>query len=479
MQLPDSGKTAREIIEILQGYKQGDVDCSSGKIFAFGFTADDDDANRLLDEAYMMYVNENGLDPTSYPSLVKLETEVVRMVANLLRGGDEAVGNFTTGGTESILLAVKSARDRAAAMRPEIDKPEMVLPISAHCAFHKAAEYFGLRPVITDVDPGTFRADPGAMEQAVNDNTVLLVASAPGYAQGVVDPIEEIGGIAAGRDLCFHVDGCMGGIMLPVLRDAGGFDIPDFDFSVPGVTSISADMHKYGFAHKGASVIVYRNREYRKHQIFAGTRANTYALVNATILSTRAGAAMAGSWAILNYLGRKGYEKIFRELMDATRRLVEGIDAIDGLRVLGRPAMSIFSFAADGLNAFQLLDDMKKKGWFMMPQFSSPGLPPNLHLTVTPRNVPRVDDFLRELGETVEELRGRDDALDIEKVRVQVRDMLDMLGPDAVDQLKAMAGLGEGTGLPEEMALISSVLDSIPRDMARELMIEYFNDIFS
>ncbi len=477
MKFPEKGKGRHEIMETLKRYRAGDADWRSGRIFAYTFHAGQD-AEEIAKEAYMEFIHENALDPTSFPSLVRLEREVMRMIAGLLRGDKQVVGNFTSGGTESIMLAVKSARDRARVEKPHIKEPEIVFSRTAHCAFHKAAHYLGLKTVITDFIPETFLTDVDSMRDAITENTILLVGSAPSYAQGVVDPIREIAELALEKDLMFHVDACMGGIMLSVMRDMPDFDIPDFDFSVPGVTSISADMHKFGYALKNASTVLYRNKDIRKHQIFAETSATSYALVNPTLLSSKSGGPMAGAWAMLKYFGREGYEKLFGEVMEGTKKLIDGINATGDLHVLGNPQMCIFSFASDTINVFQLADVMAKRGWYLQPQFSTDKSPLNLHITMNYSSVSEVDEFLAELPEGIKEVKESKEPLDINKIRQQVQMMMESFGDDAIEHLTAMAGISNDE-LPQEMALISCILDSLPNEVSKELLVEYINDLFT
>ena len=474
MFFPEKGMPKGDVMKVLEGYRENDVKWRGGRVFAYTFHAGDD-GEAVVKEAYLKYLSENALDPTSFPSLVRLEREVVRAIAGLLRGDENVVGNFTSGGTESIMLAVKSARDKARAERG-VTEPELVLPLTAHSAFHKSCQYLGVKPVVADFDPETFRADPASMRAAITNNTVLLAASAPSYAQGVVDPIREIGETALERGLLFHVDACMGGIMLPFLRELG-YPVPDFDFTVPGVTSISADMHKFGYAAKGASTILYKNKDIRKHQIFSKTGTTTYALVNPTILSSKSGGPMAGAWAILHYLGRDGYRGIFKAVKEATDKMVAGINAIPGLRVLGRPDMCIFCFTADGLNVYQLADAMAKRGWYLQPQFSTEKSPHNVHITLNYSNVPVVDDFLADLAECAAQVRASKNAIDIDTVRAQVKMMLDSFGDKAIEQLTAMAGI-DGDELPADMALVNSILNALPGGVSAELLREYINDLF-
>jgi sphinganine-1-phosphate aldolase len=232
------------------------------------------------------------------------------MVAHLLQGDEQVAGNVTSGGTESILLAVKTARDYARAHRPHITQPELVLSRTAHAAFHKAAHYLGVKPVVVGFDPVTFQADVDAMAAAITPKTILLVASAPCYSPGRDrSQSSAIATLAqAQRGLLCHVDACVGGIHLSFLRKLGRAPLPAFDFSVPGVTSLSVDMHKYGYAAKGASVILYRERSLRRYQIFSSTDTTAYTIINPTALSSRSGGPLAGAWAILNYLGEDGLQ---------------------------------------------------------------------------------------------------------------------------------------------------------------------------
>src|SRR5215211_115057 len=347
MNIPQQGLSKEEILNTLQAFKARDMDWKSGKVWCYVYNPGEDPAE-VTREAYLSYLNENGLDPSVFPSLLKIETDVVRATIHLLRGDSNAVGHLTSGGTESIMLAVKTARDKARADHPEITHPEMILPKSAHAAFHKAAHYLSVKPILVDIHPKTFTVRAEDMRAAITPNTILLVASAPSYSQGVMDPIAEIGKIAQENNLLFHVDACVGGLYLSFLRKLG-YGIPDFDFTVPGVTSISTDLHKYGYAAKGCSAIMYRNRHIRKYQFFACTDTTAYTLVNSTVLSARTGGPMAGAWAILNFLGEEGYQKITREVQEATRKLIKGINLIDGLQVLGKPAMCMFSFKSDAI----------------------------------------------------------------------------------------------------------------------------------
>ena len=475
MLIPQKGLPKQEILNTLNAFKSRDMDWKAVKVWCYVYNPGEDPAE-VTREAYLTFLTENGLDPTVFPSMLKLETDVVRMVINLLHGDANAVGHLTTGGTESIMLAVKTARDKARAEKPHIKEPEMVLPKTAHAAFHKAAHYLSVKPVLVDIDPATFKVRAEDMEKAITENTILLVASAPSYSQGVIDPITEIGKIAQEKNLLFHVDGCVGGLHLSFMRKLG-YDVPDFDFTVPGVTSISTDLHKYGYAAKGCSVVMYRSKEIRKYQIFACTDTTAYTLINPTVLSTKGGGPYAGAWAILNFLGEEGYMKIIKEVQEATRRLIDGINSIEELQVLGNPAMCMFSFKSDVINVYQLADEMNKRGWYLQGQFSTPLTPRNLHISVNHGTIRNVDALLKDLRECVEIVKTLP-PIDRDNIRAMVDFALQSPDPAAAfNQLAASAGL-TGTDLPTGMAFINEVLDALPDELCNVFLVNYFNDLY-
>lgn len=476
MKIPDNPISRAEILSRLISYRSVDLDVRGGKVFAYCYNPEKE-IEETTKQAYVEYLSENALDPTSFPSLVRMEREVVRMIANLLRGDDQVVGSFTSGGTESILLACKSARDKARAEKPHITQPEIILPKSAHGAFHKAAEYFGLNPVLVGLDRKTFQADLAEYEKAITPNTILLVGSAPQYAQGIVDPIRALGQIALKRNLWLHVDACVGGIHLSFQRQIPGFEPIDFDFSVPGVTSLSVDMHKYGYAPKGASIVLYRDKSYRRHQIFSTINSATYALVNANIQSSRSGGPIAAAWAALHAMGSAGYRDIVSAVMKKTYQMVDRINAHPHLRVLGKPDVCMFSIASDTINVFELADEMRKKGWYLQPQFSTEWTPMNLHISVSYGNLGVVDSFLDDLDAATDVVAGRP-PLKVDDVRHQVIEMLEGASPaEAMARLSQAAGF-VGNELPQEMAFVNTVLEALPRDMGAYMLAEFLNDLY-
>lgn len=389
MKIPEHGSDASSVLCALDGLRENDARWREGRTFSLVYYGGDELLS-LLHDAFFRFFSENALNPMAFPSLRRMETEVVSMVGNLL-GGPEVVGSMTTGGTESILMAVKTARDFAAQTRG-ITAPEMLLPDSVHPAFHKAAHYFGVRAVVIPVGPD-FRADVAAMRAAITPNTILLVGSAPSYPQGVVDPISEIAGLAAEHGLLCHVDACLGGMLLPFLVKLG-HPLPAFDFSVPGVTSMSCDLHKYGYTAKGASTVLYRTRALRRHQFVVYTDWSGGLYGSPSMCGTRAGGPIGAAWAVLQYLGEAGYLRMARDTLDTAQALVRGVDAIPGLRVVGRPDMTVFSFTADDADIFKIGEEMDARGWHLDRQQR----PSSLHMMLTAAHTGRAPQILADLA---------------------------------------------------------------------------------
>ncbi|MBI4519102.1 MAG: aspartate aminotransferase family protein [Deltaproteobacteria bacterium] len=476
MRIPRTGIAKNEVLKQLEAFRAHDTDWRSGRTWAYVYDPGRE-AEEVIKQAYMMFLSENALDPTAFPSTLRLETELVSMAAAHLGGGSEVVGNFTSGGTESIMLAVKTARDYARAQRPEIREPEMILPATAHAAFQKAAHYLCLKPVRVPVDTTTFKADVEQVRRAITANTILLVGSAVSYAHGVVDPIRELGQLALEHKLLLHVDACMGGFLLPYFRRLGA-PVPDFDFSVPGVTSVSMDFHKYAFAAKGASVILYRHKALRRYQIYTCAQWTGYTVINPTLQSTKSGGPLAAAWAVLHFIGDDGYLEIARQVLDATRRIADGIEAIPELRLLGRPEMNLIAFTSDTVNVFHIIDEMKTRGWYVQPQLGFHGSKENIHLSINPASIKWVEPMLADLRACVERAK----TLPSESIPDSLRQALATLDPKTVSaetfaQMFTMAGI-EGTGLPERMAGISGMLNALPPELAEQLLTEYFNDLY-
>ncbi len=392
---PTHSTSRQALLEEMEKMKSNDANWKTGRTFSYVYFAGDE-ILETVKAAYLSFFSENALNPTAFRSLRRMENEVVSMMADLFHGDGLVVGSMTSGGTESILMAVKTAREWMRHRQPEVKMPEIIVPATAHPAFHKACHYFGLKAVVVPVGKD-FRALPVAMSAAITDRAAMLVGSAPSYPQGVVDPIAEIAEIAAKRNLLCHVDACVGGMMLPFLKEAG-YPCPAFDFTLPGVTSISADLHKYGYAAKGASVVLYRAPDLRKHQFYVYTPWSGGIYASPSMAGTRPGGAIAAAWAALNFIGRSGYVQKTEQCMNTAKQIREAIGQMEGLKVLGQPDMSLMALASDQFDIYELGDEMGLLGWSIDRQQS----PPSLHLTISPAHVEVVGAFLEDLRKAVQ-----------------------------------------------------------------------------
>lgn len=477
MRIPARGLDESEVFSRLEAARQHDWPWRDGKLFAYVFE-DGPEIEEVGKKAYMAYLTENGLDPTTFPSLLQFENDIVDMARRHLGGGEEVVGNFTSGGTESIILAVKAARDWFREQHPGV-RPQMLVPITAHAAFHKAAHYLDIDVIITDVDPVTFRADPASMRAHLSARTMLLVASACSYAHGVVDPVREIAAMAAERGILCHVDGCMGGFLLPYFRRLGA-SITDFDFTVPGVTSMSMDLHKYGLCPKGASVVLYRDESLRKHQIYTCSEWTGYTMINNTIQSSKSGGPLAAAWAVLQFVGDAGYLSIAARLLDAKRRLLAGIRAVPGLSVLGEPEMSLVGFTSEEVSVFALADELKSRGWHVQAQLAHGPSRENLHMTINPGNTRWIDDFVADLPRAVEAVRaaggGPKPPKELAALLAQQIEA-DPTGAGLGNVVESV--VGSGGGVPGKMAEVNALLNELPRKVQEKLLVAFVGKMFT
>ncbi len=395
--MPKQGMSKEALLERLHSLKQGDAKWHGGRMFGLIYDAGPE-LEELARDVYSIFLFENGLSPIAFPSLLRMENEFIAMAADLMSGDERTAGCMTSGGTESILVAIKSARDWARREKPEVTAPEMVMPVTAHPAWNKAAHFLGLKTVIVPVDE-EMRADVRAMEAAITDNTIILGGTAVTYPHGVIDPIDHLGELAESRNLWLHVDGCLGAYMLAFLRKLGQ-EIPPFDLAVPGVKSMSLDIHKYGFIPKGASTVLYRNEELREFQFTVYTDWPGGVYATPSLSGARPGGPLASAWAIMHFLGEEGFLKLARTTREATVALIEGVKAIPELFILGRPEASVFAFGSEKINIFELGARLNKKGWHIDSQH----LPPSLHMTVSPAHAAIVGEFLADLRQTAGEV---------------------------------------------------------------------------
>ena len=398
MKLPTEGKTRADVMASLERSMAGDLAWDEGRTFSLVYGAGPEHL-RLLQEAYSLFMATNGLGAGRiFKSLSTLEGELVSMSADLL-GGPDCPGNVTSGGSESIILGVRAAQERARAERPRVTRPEVVLPASAHPAFDKAAHVFGIRNVRTPITKD-YVADVQAMADAVNENTIGLVASAPNYPFGTIDPVTAIAEIARRHALHLHVDACVGGFALPFLRKLGQ-PIPPFDFGVPEVSTISADLHKYGFAARGTSLILYRDQTLQRRVGFKLDDWSGGPYRTPTMAGSRPGGMIAAAWAVFQHYGEAGFLELNRTMLDTSQRLRRGIEAIPGFHVLGDPAMYVWGFASDAIDVMAVADAMAERRWYLGRQLTTP---PSLHVVLTPIHAPVVDDVLRDLREVAESI---------------------------------------------------------------------------
>ena len=404
---PVTGTPVDEVVRDLDALRGKDVRWAEGRTFGLVFDGGPE-VRQVAEEAARLFLHENALNTSAFPSLGEIQAELCAWTADLLHGPPEAAGFLTSGGTESILCAVEAARERAAAERNVVD-PEIVLARSAHAAFHKAAHLFGLRTRVVPVTDD-WTADVDAVADSIGPSTALVVASAPQYPQGVVDPVAEMAGLADSVGANCHVDACMGGFVLPFAtdEDPDAWGSPPWDLGVDGVTSISADVHKLGYAPKGVSVLLHRSRELRRYQtfVFDDWLGGRYATPN--LQGTRSGLPMAAAWAVVRHLGRDGYRRLVRTTLEAADRIRAGVRAVDGLSVPGDPRHHLLSITADPtadepVNIPTLSEALAARHWHLDRQ----GPPDGLHLTVSAGNVPAVNEWLADLSDAVVETRER------------------------------------------------------------------------
>ncbi|MEH1012077.1 aspartate aminotransferase family protein [Micromonospora sp. CPCC 206060] len=477
--LPEKGVPAEQVLDEIRGLRAADRPTHGGRLFAYVYDPAVPGLDELAASAHALSAHVNGLDPTAFPSLLAMENALVGAAAKLLGGGPgttapDVVGSVTSGGTESLILAVKAARDA----RPAVERPRIVVPVSGHAAFAKAAHYLGVALDLVPVDPVTLRPAPEAVAAAIGPDTVLVVCSAPSYAHGVVDPVEAIAAAAAAAGVRCHVDACFGGWTLPWLRRLGE-PVPAFDFTVPGVTSISVDLHKYAYAPKGVSVLLHRDATLRAPQYFAYADWPGYGMINPVITSTRSGGPIAAAYATLRHIGDDGYLELVRQTRDAVRALADAVQGVDGLRLMAGPESTVVCFTSTdpGLDLFVLVDELTARGWHTQPQLSYGELPASVHLTVTASVAPRVAEFGPDLHDAVAAARAAGPvALPAELLALAGTLTPEALTPELVAGLAASLGLGGGTGggpLPDRAAVINRLLDAAPVRLREKLLVEF------
>jgi len=460
-----------EIRARLDAARGRDLPTHGGRTLAYVYDSGIPSADVIGREALAAFSSSNGLDPTAFPSLLQMENELVGLAGRLVDAPAGFAGVATSGGTESILLAVLAARDS----RPDIRTPRMVLPTTAHAAFHKAAHYFGVEPVVVDVDPESKRADPEAMAAAIDRDTVLVVASAPSYAHGVIDPVGPIAAAAAKAGARCHVDACIGGWVLPHLRR----DEPDqepWTFAVEGVTSISLDLHKYAYTPKGVSLLLHRSAALRRSHLFASARWPGYTMLNTTMQSTKSGGPIAAAWAVVHHIGEDGYATLAKRARAATLALARVVEGIEHLTVAARPDATLLAVTADeSCDVFTVSDELLTRGWYAQPQMSFRDLEATLHFTLSAATAASISGLAVDLVDATAAAVELGPTAPTEELVVAASSV----DPEHLDEetfagLLAVAGLADDAGtlvLPERMASVNALLDALPPELREALLL--------
>ncbi|XP_029926422.1 sphingosine-1-phosphate lyase 1 isoform X2 [Myripristis murdjan] len=395
-QLPSHGLSQSQVLDRIREYETlSEVQWEKGRVSGAVYWGDET-LTKLLVKVYGDFAWSNPLHPDIFPGVRKMEAEVVRMTCTLFHGGPNSCGTVTSGGTESILMACKAYRDMA--YERGVKHPEILAPVSVHAAFDKAAHYFGMRLVHIPLDKKTMKVDVKAMKRAINKNTAMLVCSAPQFPHGIMDPIEEVGKLAVRYGLPLHVDACLGGFLIVFMAKAG-YQLAPFDFRVKGVTSISADTHKYGYAPKGSSVILYSDKKYRHYQYFVAPDWQGGIYASPSVAGSRPGGIIAACWATMMHMGENGYVEMTKKIISTARKIKTEIRKINGVFVFGDPEVSVVAIGSDVFDIFRLSNALTSKGW----NLNTLQYPSSIHICCTVLHTqPGVaDQFIRDVREQV------------------------------------------------------------------------------
>lgn len=400
LDLPPKGLTRGEVMDVFEKYSNlGHYNWKSGKVSGAVYDFDENIVN-LVTEVYGKASYTNPLHADVFPGICKMEAEVVRMACNLFQGGPESCGAMTTGGTESIIMAVKAFRDYARDVKG-ITRPNIVAPVTAHVAFNKAGLYFGAHVHSVKLNPETYTVDIKAMERAINRNTIMLVGSAPNFPYGTVDDIEAIAKLGKKYNIPVHVDACLGGFLVVFMKRAG-YTLRPFDFSVDGVTSISADPHKYGYTPKGASLVLYSDKKYRRYQYTVTTDWPGGVYGSPSVNGSRAGGIIAACWATLLSFGLEGYVEATKNIVDTTKYIEQGLRKIDNIFIYGTPAVSVVGIGSKKFDIYRLSQLLAERGWHL----NALQFPPGIHICVTRLHTHAgvADRFVNDVRECVAEV---------------------------------------------------------------------------
>ncbi len=412
MKMPEHGRAWSDLKTEMNERGASDAKWRDGRTAVYVFNAGEEIA-AIQKEAYAAFMSENGLGPLAFPSLAQMEKDVISMGLGLLHGPEGSTGAMTSGGTDSITMAIKTARDYARSNGRATERANVVLPQSAHLAFDKACHLMDIeiRRVALKTD-GSFEADPAAMGEACDADTIMMVGSAPNFPHGIIDPIEQLGEVAQAKNIWLHVDACVGGYFAPFAR-MNGVPVPPFDFEVPAVHSISADLHKYGYAAKGASTVLFRSEELFQHMPFDMHQWSGAPMKTPTLAGTRPGGAISAAWAVMNHLGIDGYKRLQGQVCATRERVEAGVKRL-GFEVLSNPMLGLIAFRHPDHHAFAIYGEIYRRGWFT----SVTKEPPSLHLMLSPKHADFIDDYLRDLETSLRAVEAGEDA---DKPKVEAR----------------------------------------------------------
>ncbi len=442
------------ILAELSLLSQGDPDPSTGRLFTYIYEAGDDGLRRLAEEAYRMLLHTNMLDPTVFKSALALERELVGYALRLAGGVDEAVGTATYGGTESIALALLAAREEYYSRHGRsAPAPKVVAPVTVHPSVGKAAWLLGMRLARVPVEPGSMKARLEAVAEAIDGSTILLVASAPNFPYGTIDPVRDMAELASDRGILLHVDACIGGFILPHM-EALGEPVEPWGFQVEGVTSISMDMHKYGYTPKGVSFILFRESRLKEHTIYVDLSWPGYPFINTTLLSSRSAAPLAAAWAVYKYLGDEGYRRLAGMVLDARSRILGGLAGL-GFRSIApveSPLLALTLPSQEDLLAYYA--GITARGWVLGLQTPVKGLAPyNIHLTLSPVHQRVAEDFIEDSRAAIEEGRMILARLEEELASGDVLQLVTSGGSLAIARLLETLDPGEAEALARSLVV--------------------------
>ncbi len=484
-------ETHQQVLDRLRQLRQGDAPTHGGRVLSYVYDPGREDIDELAAAAIRIMQPVNGLDPTTFTSVGVLEREVIAFARELLGGDEDVVGSVTAGGTESCLLAVKAARDTWRAAGHD-GTPRLLAPSTVHAAFHKAAALFSLELELLPVDPATGTLEARAMTDRLGEDVALAVVSAPCYPFAAMDPVAEVAAACAEAGIACHSDACIGGWILPFWPDA---DLPPWDLRLPGVTSLSVDLHKYGYAPKGVSLLLQRGRDRQQAQFFATTDWPGYPVVNPTLLSSKSAGALAAAWAIIQVLGREGFEDLATKTAHATATLIDTVRSIEGLRIVGDPTGPLLAVAVDDslpqaqrVDPHLWADAVRSMGWVLQQQ---PGytqadgshLPATTHFTITPVTDTGAAELAGVLRQAADAVRGQPGITpkavlaNLPAGTAEALAALDGQLPDSTQALAMLQQVGLAGGdadskLPQDMAPFMALVEALPRPLSARLLSE-------